>query len=304
MWEKMLEIFDWYLRRRNYSPRTIEGYLLDTRCFLSFLAGSGIRDIAGITRDAVKEYQNHLFYFRRGDKPLTLSTQDKKIHAVMAFCRFLARENYLPYDPAHTIERPRIPKRLPGGIVSPREMTRLLEAPDRTTLLGMRDKAILELLYSTGMRNTELCCSRLRDLDMKGGSLRISFAKGSKTRVVPLGDVAAHFLSLYLRDARPHLVRGSEEERIFVTNRGSMLSRRCVYDLVRKYAKKAKLRTKISCHTLRHTCATHMLRNKADLRSIQELLGHGSLSTTQIYTRVELTDLKRVHAQCHPRNKR
>jgi integrase/recombinase XerD len=187
--------------------------------------------------------------------------------------------------------------------LSVKEAQALMVAPDSNTPTGTRDRAILELLYSTGMRNTELRCLKLSDVDSRRGEVRISFGKGRKTRIVPIGEVAAHFLALYLDNARSHLVRRVDEELLFVSWRGRKLSKGSLTEVVHRYAVKAKIAKKVTCHTLRHSCATHMLRGKADLRYIQEMLGHGSLSTTQIYTKVELSDLKRVHRECHPRNR-
>lgn len=303
MWEKLLLKFRDYLQIRNYSPRTVGEYIRDTGHFITFLTEHGINVVSKITRESVKDYQNHLFYFKRRDKSLSLATQDKKIHGVMAFCRFLTQENYLLCDPSGGIELPRITKRLPGNILSQSEIKKLLSAPSPHTSSGIRDRAILELLYSTGMRNSELRCLRMRDLDMSRGEIRIAFAKGGKSRIVPTGGAAAHFLLLYLELSRPDFVKGSFEECLFVSYRGKQLSRRDLSRIVKKYALKANIRKNTGCHTLRHTCATHMLKGKADIRYIQEMLGHRDLSTTQIYTKVELSDLKRVHNECHPRNR-
>lgn len=303
MWNLWLERFEEHLHLYNYSPRTIECYILDTGHFLSYLTQKGISTISEIDRDVIREYQNHLFYFKRGDKGLTLSTQDKKLHGVMAFCRFLTSESYLLYDPALGLHLPKLGKRLPAVILSHSEIKKLLCAPPSHTPIGIRDRAILELLYSTGMRNTELRCLRLRDCDMRRGEMRISFAKGGKSRIVPLGAAAAQYLQQYLEHSRPHLVKGNDEESLFVSCRGKKLSRKHLSTIVQKYAAAAKIRKKTGCHTLRHTCATHMLKGKADIRYIQELLGHKDLATTQIYTKVELSDLKRVHNECHPRNR-
>jgi integrase/recombinase XerD len=303
MWKQLLQKFKEHLEVHNYSPRTVESYTSETKLFFAFLVRSGIKSVSEITRDTVKEYQNLLFYFKRGDKGLSLKTQCTRIHGVKALCKFLVKDNYLLYDPAATLELPKLPKKLPRDILSQKETVKLLSAPDSNTRLGMRDRAILELLYSTGMRNTELRNLRLRDLDFSRSEIRISFGKGGKSRIVPIGEVAAHFIALYLKDARPRFFGASSEEALFLSKKGGKMSKSQLTQTVHKYAGKAKIRKTTGCHTLRHTCATHMLKGNADLRYIQELLGHGSLSTTQIYTKVELSDLKRIHTQCHPRSK-
>jgi integrase/recombinase XerD len=281
----------------------METYIAGAKDFFTFLAERGIAKISQAGRDEVKEYQNFLFYLRRGDKGLSPVTQSLRLCAVKCLFKFLVKENYLVYDPSADIELPKTRKRLPRDILSTREISRLLSAPDSHTPMGIRDRAILELFYSTGIRNTELRNLKMAEVDMRRGEIRITSGKGGKSRVVPIGEVAAYYLSLYLERSRPQLVKESDEERLFVSVRGRRLFRKDLTSLVHKYAIKAGIKKNITCHTLRHTCATHMLKGRADLRYIQELLGHGDLSTTQIYTRVELSDLKRVHAQCHPRNR-
>jgi integrase/recombinase XerD len=303
MWNELLVKFEEYMQMRRFSSRTVETYRSESRRFLSWLVEKGIEKISRVDKERVKEYQNFLFYLKRGDKGLSYVTQSLKLSAVKCFFRFLVKENYLLCDPAKDIELPKFPKRLPRDTLSVKEAQALMVAPDSNTPTGTRDRAILELLYSTGMRNTELRCLKLSDVDSRRGEVRISFGKGRKTRIVPIGEVAAHFLALYLDNARSHLVRRVDEELLFVSWRGRKLSKGSLTEVVHRYAVKAKIAKKVTCHTLRHSCATHMLRGKADLRYIQEMLGHGSLSTTQIYTKVELSDLKRVHRECHPRNR-
>jgi integrase/recombinase XerD len=303
MWNELLQKFEDHMCVRHFASRTIEDYIRNTRSFIAYLAGRGITKISEVERDDIKEYLTFLFYFRRGNKGLSPGTRMNKIAAVKSFFGFLVTENYLLYDPAGDIELPKTSKRLPRDILSHKEMLKLLSAPSRETPIGIRDRAMLELFYSTGMRNTELRCLKLGDMDMRRNEVRICFGKGGKSRIVPIGEAAIHYLSLYLENGRPQLAsRGKHSELLFLNVRGGPLSRRSLPDMVKKYAKKAKIQKKIGCHTLRHTCATHMLKGKADLRCIQELLGHSSLTATQIYTKVELSDLKEVHKRCHPRN--
>ena len=303
MWNELLQKFEDHMCVRHFASRTIEDYIRNTRSFIAYLAGRGITKISEVERDDIKEYLTFLFYFRQGNKGLSPGTRMNKIAAVKSFFKFLAAENYLLYDPAGDIELPKTSKRLPRDILSHKEMLKLLSAPSRETPIGIRDRAMLELFYSTGMRNTELRCLKLSDTDMRRNEVRICFGKGGKSRIVPIGEAAIYYLSVYLEKGRPLLAaRGKHSELLFLNVRGGPLSRRALPDMVKKYAKKAKIQKKIGCHTLRHTCATHMLKGKADLRCIQELLGHSSLTATQIYTKVELSDLKEVHKRCHPRN--
>lgn len=303
MFRKALQQFGEYLQIRNYSSRSIEEYVSDTGHFLDYLAGAGVTQISEITKEVVKGYQHTLYYHGRDGKALSLGTQSKKLYSVKAFCKFLVRESYLLYDPAGDIDFPKLPRRLPRDILSLREVKRLLDAPDINTILGIRDKAILELLYSAGMRNTELRDLRICELDTRRGELRITSGKGGKSRIVPIGEAASHYISLYLEHSRPRLLKESDKGCLFLSHKGEKLSKAGLGAIVKKYARMAKIRKNVGCHTLRHTCATHMLKGKADLRYIQELLGHQCLSTTQIYTKVELSDLRKVHAECHPRNR-
>jgi len=294
-----------HLRVSHYSERSIDEYEREVRLLFVFLDGRGITKLSGIRRDDLREYQTHLFHQKKKDDvPLSLSTQAKKISAIRTFFSFLVKERYLLYDPSSEIERPRLSKRLPRGILTQREAAKLLSMPDEGKPLGMRDKAILELFYATGMRNTELRMLKLQDVDLVRGEVRIDHGKGRRSRIVPIGEMAALAISSYLESSRPKLVKERDDGWLFLSVRGMRLERARASAIVVRYAKKAGIKTPITCHSLRHSCATHMLKNNAGLRYIQDLLGHQCLSTTQIYTKVELSDLKRVHAKCHPRNRR
>jgi len=294
-----------HLRVSHYSERSIDEYEREVRLLFVFLDGRGITKLSGIRRDDLREYQTYLFHHKKKDDvPLSLSTQAKKLSAIKTFFSFLVKERYLLYDPSSEIERPRLSKRLPRGILTQREAARLLSMPDEGKPLGMRDKAILELFYATGMRNTELRMLKLQDVDLVRGEVRIDHGKGRRSRIVPIGEMAALAISSYLESSRPKLVKERDDGWLFLSVRGMRLERAGASAIVVRYAKKAGIKTPITCHSLRHSCATHMLKNNAGLRYIQDLLGHQCLSTTQIYTKVELSDLKRVHAKCHPRNRR
>ncbi len=294
-----------HLRVSHYSERSIDEYEREVRFLFVFLEERGITKLSDIHRDDLREYQTHLFHQKKKDDvPLSLSTQAKKLSAIGTFFAFLVKERYLLYDPSSDIERPRLGKRLPRGILSQREAAKLLSMPDERTALGIRDKAILELFYATGMRNTELRMLKLQDVDLGRGEVRIDHGKGRHSRIVPVGEMAAQAISQYLDFSRPQLVRERDDCWLFLSVNGRRLARPNTAEIVLKYAKRAGIRTPTTCHSLRHSCATHMLKNNAGLRYIQELLGHQCLSTTQLYTKVELSDLKRVHAKCHPRNRR
>ncbi|MGE0171115.1 tyrosine-type recombinase/integrase [Nocardioides sp.] len=295
-----LERFAEHLEMRNLSERTRESYRLEARAFLHFLADRAVDQPAAITRHEVEAYRVHLMRSRKPDgMPLTPATQSAKITGVQAFLRFLHQGHFVLVNPGRDLPRPRRPETLPRELLDEEQVLRLLEQPDTTRPLGLRDRAILEVLYSSAIRNTEMCLLTLEDLDLHRLELRIQHGKGRKPRVVPLGEPAAAWLEEYLRNGRPWLVR-EPNTFVFLGWRGRGLSREDLAQAVRRQAEDAGL-GRVTPHVLRHCCATHMLRRQAGLRHLQKLLGHSSADTTQRYTRVEISDLREVHQRCHPR---
>ena len=236
-------------------------------------------------------------------RPLAPATQKARLTCVKNFYRYLLQNGYLLYDPAAALSLPKLPKQLPKGILSKKEMGRLLSQPDLETPLGIRDRTYLELLYATGIRVSELCNLTLNDLDLSRRELRINRGKNAKDRIVPLTEAACDYLELYLTEARPQLAAAGQQI-LFVSKNGRKMHYTTVSKLVKNYGQKAGLSKKVSPHSLRHTCATHLLKGRADIRQIQRLLGHESIAATQRYTKVEINDLKRVLKRCHPREKR
>jgi integrase/recombinase XerD len=212
---------------------------------------------------------------------------------------FLLEEGVLEADPSERLESPRTGRKLPE-VLSVEEVTRLLEAPDPLHWLYWRDRSILELLYATGMRVSELVELRLTNLDLEEGYCTV-FGKGSKERIVPIGGPARRAMERYLREVRPELDQGRGSGTVFLSARGNALSRMAVWSVVSRNAGRAGLRNQISPHTLRHSFATHLLEGGADLAAVQELLGHADISTTQIYTHVDREYLREVHRTFHPR---
>ena len=187
--------------------------------------------------------------------------------------------------------------------MSKKEILKILNQPDPDNVLGLRDKAILELLYSTGIRNQELRNLCIYDIDIANNYLRVTRGKGKKDRVIPLGEIAATYVEEYLNHSRPKLLNKKETNILFLTKHGRAMKNNGLIETIKKYAVKAKLEKHITPHSFRHTCATHLLKNNASLRHIQELLGHASIESTQIYTRVDISDLKRAHKRYHPRER-
>ena len=239
---------------------------------------------------------------------MSIATQAARLSVVRSFFRYLVKSDVLLYDPSAGLELPKRKGILPRSILSKQEVARLLAAPDATTPLGLRDRAMIEVLYSTGIRNAELRALQVYDLDLERGLLRVNEGKNAKDRVVPLGEVACTWLREYLGEARPRLLAGHRdaggEPTVFLSKNGKRLVPLGVLYPLKKHARKAGIERVVTPHTLRHTFATHLLAGHADIRHIQAMLGHASVATTQIYTRVEVTDLKAVHRRCHPRERR
>ncbi len=276
--------------RRGYSENTVKAYEDDLNKLAEFLEREGI-PLEEITLPALDRFVASL----AGYSP---ATRERVIAALRSFFKYLLAERGWEVNPAELLELPKKPKRLPKALTL-EEVERLLEAPDPSTPLGLRDKAILELLYSSGLRASELCGLRLLDLDLEEGFVRVS-GKGSKERLVPFGVHAARALGEYLTRGRPRLAKG-DAPWLFLNSRGGKLSRVGLWKILRKYALKVGLGGKVHPHVLRHTFATHMLIGGCDLRTLQELLGHASLSTTQIYTHLKPQELREVHRAFHPR---
>ncbi|MDI6758659.1 MAG: tyrosine-type recombinase/integrase [Candidatus Omnitrophota bacterium] len=293
------------LSQKGYSPRTIGEYVNYVQYFAWwFKQVTGRAQAKEVTKEDAYSFQTHLFNYqtKKGTR-LVLATQAKRLRAVRCFFRFLAKRDLILYDPTTGLELPKEEKGLPRGILTRSEVKKLLEKPDTSTLIGLRDKAILELFYSTGIRLSELTGARLIDLDLERSLLRIK-GKFKKERVVPVGNFAKRYLLAYTQEVRPKLQRDKRVTNIFLSVRGRALDRSCVNALVRNYVRRSSIRKhNINCHSLRHSCATHMLEAGCDIRYIQELLGHRSLETTQIYTRVAIPGLRKVHHKTHPREK-
>jgi integrase/recombinase XerD len=293
-----------HLTLLNYSPNTIKGRLFYLNRFFAYLQALGIEEITAVTKETIRDYQTHLYEeINRKGEPNSIVTQNNQLKVVKSFFRFLCENDYLVGDPARDISYAKEPKRLPRSILTSAEMKRLLHAPDTKTALGYRDRAVLEILYSSGIRKEELNHLLLQDVDYNDGFLRINSGKGNKDRVVPIGKIACRYLENYIKAVRPSLIRDPYNNHLFLSLKGNRLSKNMVWEIVKRYTKKAKIKKTISPHTFRHTCATLMLRNKANIRHIQEMLGHASLDSTQVYTSVSITDLKEVHARCHPRER-
>jgi integrase/recombinase XerC len=291
---------------RNASPHTARAYESDLEQFVRHLAGARGRPALALTpadidTDAVTGFLTELH--RRGNSRASAA---RKLASLRTFIKYLRREGLLADDPAALVGTPKREKKLPAHLAE-QEMTRLLETPDAATPLGRRDRAILELFYASGLRLSELVGLDLDDVNLSGRIVRV-LGKGGKQRIVPFNRTAARAIRAWLADmgsgvfSTPPSVRGKDSRPLFVNYRGERLSTRSVDRLVRKYVAQCSTRFGISPHALRHSFATHLLQRGADLRAIQELLGHARLSTTQRYTHVNVAQLMESYKKAHPRS--
>lgn len=291
------------LKIQHFSEETIRRYSNSLKPFLVFLNDQGLTTVAGLTRQHVQGYQTQLYYAKFQGRSLKASTQRNRLSVVLTFVRFLVRHDYLLVDITQGVDLPRPGETLPRVVLSESETLRLLEAPDVSRVLGVRDRAILEVFYATGLRNRELRSLNLDDLDEAQGLVRVLQGKGNKSRWVPMGEEAWLWLEEYLRWARPQLAREHSGQTVFLGRMGRKFLSSDLRMVVVTHARRAGLEKPIGPHCLRHTCATHMLKHGAGLRHLQVMLGHSKVSTTQVYTRVELSDLRKVLQRCHPRER-
>ena len=299
------ERFGEYLRMRNMSPLTVKAYTAELAHFLTFLQRQSLESLSGLTRLHLQGYQTELFYHEFRGSRISPNTQATRLAAVLSFVHFLVAQDYLLLDVSVGLELPKSVRGLPRTILSEPETLRLLEAPDTATTLGLRDRAIMEVLYGTAIRNAELRALTLGQVDQGRRLLHIEHGKGDKARMVPLGEEAEVWLEEYLCKARPLLARAkSPHHVVFLTRSGLSFGSANLAEMVLRWAKKAGLEKHVTPHSLRHSCATHMLRRGANLRYLQQLLGHANANTTEGYTRVEISDLRKVITRCHPRERK
>jgi len=299
--DRLLEGIDAFLAfaalEKGLSANTIQGYQRDLEQFSTFVREAHKRtDWRGVEGPDVSDW---IYTLSEGD--YSNASLCRKLSALRMLCSFFLKEERIERSFMELVVGPKLRRKAPEALTIS-EMEALLDAPDMTTPLGMRDRAILELLYSSGLRVSELCGALLQQIDIASGAIKV-YGKGSKERVVPMGFQAVISLSNYLEQGRPHLVKSKTGSACFLSNRGTPISRKTVWFLVKSYANKAKIEKTVKPHGLRHSFATHLLTGGADLRVIQELLGHADISTTQIYTSVEAERVKTAHEEYHPRSK-
>lgn len=287
---------------RNWSAQTQETYLTGLQSLLGFLDSQGVVEIQRLSRELLESYRLHLFEKRHRGRPLAVATQSVRLTAAKAFARYPAQENLVLLDVGASVDLPKVPRSLPR-VLSEDETLRLVEAPDLGQPAGVRDRALLEILYASAARNSELGRLQLADIDWDQQGLWIRQGKGGKDRMVPMGEEALAWLEEYLASVRPLWVQKPQELHVFLTYRGRPMGRDNLASIVSRWARSVGL-SDVTPHTLRHSCATHMLRRGANLRHLQEMLGHDSPLTTSHYAQVDLKDLHKALRRYHPREKR
>ncbi len=279
---------------RGLAANTLAAYGSDLQIFARFLAGCEIKKLSKVTRAEVMEFSRALRI--EGRSPRSVA---RAVVSVRTFFRFLHREGRVPADPTQDVETPKASRSLPRFLSFP-EVEKLLQTPDESTPLGARDGAMLEILYATGTRVTELLSLRLDSVDLDVGYV-VAFGKGAKERIVPIGSRAVERVRRYQEGARALLTKGKECPYLFTNSRGGQLTRQGFWKIIKKYGTMAGVHSHLSPHVIRHSFATHLLEHGADLRAVQQMLGHADISTTQIYTHVNRERLRRMYHKFHPR---
>lgn len=286
---------------RDKSPRTVEGQVSSLRAFVMWCVERSIVEPVDVTRPILERYRRYLYHYRMPNgKPLTIGAQRNRLTALKVFFRYLTREGRLLYNPAAEFDLPKPHKRLPRAILTVDEV----EAVCRQTVLhdawGIRDRAIIETFYATGIRRQELGALDLYDVDLEQGTLMVREGKGKRDRLLPIGERACAWIEKYVMEVRPTLVTGDSELALFLGDKGTRFSPNQLSDKVKTYLQEAGITKPGACHLFRHTMATLMLENGADIRFIQAMLGHADISTTTIYTQVTIRTLKEVYSRTHP----
>lgn len=294
------EHLEW-LKVKGYTERTVVGRDKHLEMFLRWCDERDLRYPKNVNLAILERYQRHLFYHRKQDgSALSLRTQRGQLLSVQLYFKWLCKKRHLLSNPASELELPRAEKRLPRAILTHEEVEAVMSQPDVTTPIGLRDRAILEVIYSTGMRRLELCSLCIDDLVQERGLVFIRQGKGRKDRVLPIGERALLWIRKYVEEVWQGWQCSLSEKHLFLTNYGEPILPKAVTGLARRYVIKADIGKRGSCHLLRHTMATLMLENGADIRFIQQMLGHASLETTDIYTHVSVQKLKHIHSETHP----
>lgn len=293
--KNLVEEFLNYLNvERGLASNTISAYRRDLAKYIKYLEAKKITSFRPVKRSDITNFMLSL-----KDKGLNSNSISRALVAIKMLHRFLVNERYLKDDVTSVMALPKLWKRLPE-VLSSEEVEKLVNSPNLRTVQGVRDKAALELMYATGMRVSEIAGLKLADLNLDMGFVKC-IGKGQKERIIPLGSYASRALTRYIDKARPKLLKQKDDDALFLSRLGKKVSRQTFWKTIKAYAREARIKKEISPHTLRHSFATHLLEGGADLRTVQEMLGHSDISTTQLYTHINKERLKQIHRKFHPR---
>ncbi|HHV75479.1 MAG TPA: site-specific tyrosine recombinase XerD [Thermoanaerobacterium sp.] len=279
---------------RKLSDNTVESYCRDIKQYIEYIESKNIHSLKNTNKTTVITY---LLYLQKNGR--ATSTISRSLASIRAFYQYLTSEKIIDRDPTVDLESPKVEKKLPT-ILSGKEVELLLDQPDLNTAKGIRDKSMLELLYATGIRVSELVALDLGDINLELGYLKCC-KNNDRERIIPVGTIALEILGRYIRDIRPGLLRGKPETALYVNYKGERLTRQGFWKIIKGYKNKAKINKDITPHTLRHSFAAHLIENGADLKSVQEMLGHSDISTTQVYAQITKNRIKEVYNKAHPR---
>lgn len=306
--KELLNPYKAYLLSLNYSPRSVERYEGDLRDFFGFLREKKIGKIQEVRREDLRDYSHKVVTSKRksDNQPLSQWTKSGRVAALKTFFRYLLKKGILLYNPASEIDLPKVYTKKVREVLKERELFKILDSIGSDTPLDLRDRAMFELFYSSGIRNSELRFLKVEDIDLGHNEVRILHGKGrfgKRQRILPLGRTAQSCLEAYLRHGRARLLKGKDPGFLFLSKEGAQTSILLPSRRFKLHAKGAGIKKHVFPHILRHSFATHLLRHGADIRYVQEMLGHESLDSTKIYTKVEISDLKRIHRRTHPRER-
>ena len=290
-----------YLRVRNYATGSLTHREHQMRYFLVWCGDRGLTKPIEITVAVMERYQRSLYHAKKENgRPLSARSQHTRLSTIRRFFRWMAKMRHVEMSPCETLDMPRLERRLPKAILSVAEVEAIMTVPDLSTPMGIRDRAVIEVLYSSGIRRAEICALKLFDLDAERGTIIVRQGKGKKDRMIPIGSRAVMWIEKYVDEVRPLLVREPDDGTLFLTRFNLPFSPERMAELVRQLIDDANIGKKGSCHLFRHTMATLMLEGGADIRFIQAMLGHASILSTEVYTQVAIRKLKEVHELTHP----
>lgn len=290
----LTEFINYLQIEKGLSKNTQEAYQRDISKFLAFLKKRKIKDFTGVKRSDILDFLGSLL-----DEGAAFTSSARHLSSIKSFFRFMVLDGHMTANPADNLESPRVQRKLPQ-VLTVEEMDKILTQPNPVLLIGLRDRAMFELMYATGLRVSELLSLELDDVNLTAGYVRC-LGKGQRERIVPINQTASYWVERYIARSRQRLIKGSVNRILFVNANGRKMTRQGFWKILNKYVDEAGIGKEVTPHTFRHSFATHLLENGADLRAVQEMLGHADISTTQIYTHLTKTHLREVYQKSHPR---